>query len=194
MTDSRVITNMYPHQKQALHFLTKCEHPEEHNGGGLWKKHLNGTFENLITGESVKGQPVFHRGGILADDMGLGKTIEIISLVVKSLTEATDWVQAAKLQNGLEATPTMTMFDPGLLPAKGTLIVCPLSTVSNWEDQIQTHVRRGALSVYVYHGAARCQDPRVLSKFVMLYLLLKWSDNGWLTHSKCVLECRSYNV
>lgn len=45
--------------------------------------------------------------------------------------------------------------DPLLVPTKGTLIVCPLSTVSNWEDQIQSHVKRGALSVYVYHGASR---------------------------------------
>lgn len=144
--------------------MMQCEHPEDNNGGGLWKKHLNGSFENLITGESVKGKPTFHKGGILADDMGLGKTIEVISLILKTYNESNDWLQNVKL---LELNQEESLgYDRGLIPAKGTLIICPLSTVSNWEDQIQNHVRRGALSIYVYHGASRCQDPRVLSKFV----------------------------
>ncbi|KAJ2805140.1 hypothetical protein H4R21_001371 [Coemansia helicoidea] len=49
--------------------------------------------------------------------------------------------------------------------AGGTLVVCPLSTLGNWEEQIQTHVRARTLRVHAYHGGARCRDPRQLSRY-----------------------------
>ncbi len=45
-----------------------------------------------------------------------------------------------------------------------TLIVCPLSTVQNWEEQFETHVKKGVLQVYVYHGGQRVSDPAYLAK------------------------------
>ncbi|KAG0252829.1 hypothetical protein BG011_006717 [Mortierella polycephala] len=45
-----------------------------------------------------------------------------------------------------------------------TLIVCPLSTVQNWEEQFEAHVRKDALQVYVYHGGQRVSDPSYLAK------------------------------
>ena len=66
---------------------------------------------NLATSYSVQGSPKFARGGILADDMGLGKTLEVISLVV-----------ADKAKTGGKSGTT--------------LIVSPLSVMSNWSDQI----------------------------------------------------------
>ncbi|KAF9354650.1 hypothetical protein BGX34_010890 [Mortierella sp. NVP85] len=47
----------------------------------------------------------------------------------------------------------------------GTLIVCPLSTVQNWEEQFETHVKRGSLQIYVYHGGQRVSDPGYLAKY-----------------------------
>ncbi|KIJ46404.1 hypothetical protein M422DRAFT_66754 [Sphaerobolus stellatus SS14] len=75
--------------------------------------------------------------------------------------------------------------------SRGTLIVCPLSTVANWEDQFKEHwagevsvvggaatggvsapyvvpgKKAGAspIRVYVYHGNARNPDPRFLADF-----------------------------
>jgi SNF2 family DNA or RNA helicase len=70
--------------------------------------------------------------------------------------------------------------------SRATLIVCPLSTVVNWEDQFKEHwggevcvvggangtyttpqKKAGArgLKVYVYHGNARHQSPYFLSDF-----------------------------
>ncbi|KAK3806278.1 MAG: SNF2 family N-terminal domain-containing protein [Benniella sp.] len=46
----------------------------------------------------------------------------------------------------------------------GTLIVCPLSTVQNWEEQFETHVRKDSLQIYVYHGGQRVSDPGYLAK------------------------------
>ncbi|ORZ08775.1 SNF2 family N-terminal domain-domain-containing protein [Lobosporangium transversale] len=45
-----------------------------------------------------------------------------------------------------------------------TLIICPLSTVQNWEEQFEAHVRNGSLQVYVYHGGQRVSDPGYLAK------------------------------
>ncbi|KAA1130014.1 hypothetical protein PGTUg99_001321 [Puccinia graminis f. sp. tritici] len=64
--------------------------------------------------------------------------------------------------------------------SRATLIVCPLSTVQNWESQIEEHVRKiptpaadgsssssapskSSLSVCVYHGNGRTSDPHVLA-------------------------------
>jgi SWI/SNF-related matrix-associated actin-dependent regulator of chromatin subfamily A3 len=73
--------------------------------------------------------------------------------------------------------------------SRGTLIVCPLSTVVNWEDQFKEHwagevavvggnsgacgtvmnrqKKPGAspIRVYVYHGNARTPDPAFLADF-----------------------------
>lgn len=68
--------------------------------------------------------------------------------------------------------------------SRATLIICPLSTVSNWEDQFREHwrgevnvvggstsqssprTREGRpLRVYIYHGNARRPDPDFLADF-----------------------------
>ncbi|KAF8932902.1 hypothetical protein CPC16_004898 [Podila verticillata] len=45
-----------------------------------------------------------------------------------------------------------------------TLIICPLSTVQNWEEQFEAHVKKDAIQVYVYHGGQRVSDPAYLAK------------------------------
>ena len=63
----------------------------------------------------MRGQePTLASGGILADDMGLEKTIQIISLIV---------ADQEKNKNGDNEYGTMT------------LIVAPLSVMSNWSEQ-----------------------------------------------------------
>lgn len=68
-------------------------------------------------------------GGILADDMGLGKTLSTLALVA-----AMNCVRPRR---------------------KSTLIICPLSVISNWSDQIKMHFQHGSLSCHVHHGSAR---------------------------------------
>ena len=67
-------------------------------------------------------------GGILADDMGLGKTAQTLSLL---LTER---------ERGAVAP---------------TLLVCPMSLVSNWRKEAEKFAP--SLRVYVHHGVTR--DP-----------------------------------
>lgn len=126
-------TEMLPYQLQALRWLLDQENPQEPPQGSeaavqLWKRNdkKKDVFTNIATTFSVTGTPNFARGGILADDMGLGKTIEMIALMVADK----------------EVHKTGT-----------TLIVAPLSVMSNWSGQIAQHVHKGhALNVYVYHG------------------------------------------
>lgn len=51
--------------------------------------------------------------------------------------------------------------------SRATLIICPLSTIQNWESQIDEHAGKRktldgttrGLSVYIYHGPSRTNDP-----------------------------------
>jgi SNF2 family DNA or RNA helicase len=75
---------------------------------------MNGSYENLITGESVQGTPKFHRGGILADDMGLGKTVTSI------------YYLAHKVAN----TPHFEQ----------TLVVVPTNLIHQWRDEMKRFI------------------------------------------------------
>ncbi|GAB1644586.1 DEAD/DEAH box helicase [Krasilnikovia sp. MM14-A1259] len=68
-------------------------------------------------------------GGILADDMGLGKTAQTLSLLL------------AERHAGAAVAPT--------------LLVCPMSLVSNWQKEAARFAP--SLRVYVHHGATRAR-------------------------------------
>ena len=59
----------------------------------------------------------------------------------------------------------------GSLPSKCTLIVCPLSTIYNWEDQISSHSQKGSLKVLVYHGGNRTDNPEMISINVSPFII-----------------------
>jgi len=69
-------------------------------------------------------------GGILADDMGLGKTAQTLSLL---LTE----------RSAGEPVPP-------------TLLICPMSLVSNWQREAARFAP--SLTVYVHHGGTRRRE------------------------------------
>ena len=46
-----------------------------------------------------------------------------------------------------------------------SLVVVPLSIMSNWEKQIEDHVRPGALTSYVYYGKTRSMHPAELKNY-----------------------------
>ena len=49
--------------------------------------------------------------------------------------------------------------------SRATLIVVPLSVLSNWEKQIADHVKDGALTHCVYYGSGRNMSPEQLRKY-----------------------------
>ncbi|CAG8528954.1 2272_t:CDS:10 [Cetraspora pellucida] len=189
--DPRLITPLYKHQKQALYFLLEREkyndftNDETNALTSLWRTGTSAgrhtVYYNVITNKETNEKPQM-RGGIVADDMGLGKTIQIIALILSTQSEAHSFCQnsdeacpsnamietskfGAHLSDSLASKSlTFSKQDP-LIRSRGTLIVCPLSTVSNWEEQLSSHVQEGALSLYVYHGGARISDPSLLVNY-----------------------------
>jgi len=104
----------------------------------------------VITGEEANSKPPGSRGGILADEMGLGKTLEILSLVADtaSLAAARAFSQKApppRCSGGM-VQPTVN--------SRATLLVCPLSTMYNWKEQLERHLGQG-LKWINYHGKNR---------------------------------------
>jgi SWI/SNF-related matrix-associated actin-dependent regulator of chromatin subfamily A3 len=61
----------------------------------------------------------------------------------------------------LVADPSDSGIEPVPCPlgAKGTLIIAPLSLLSNWTSQLEEHLQDSTLSVLVFHGTART-DPK----------------------------------
>jgi SWI/SNF-related matrix-associated actin-dependent regulator of chromatin subfamily A3 len=107
---------------QGLHWLLSKESPKLPPVGSkrsvqLWTRSTSDSnvFTNIATNYSLKNElPQLASGGILADDMGLGKTIQTISLIVADMALR----KANKEQCG------------------ATLILSPLSVMSNWSSQV----------------------------------------------------------
>ncbi|KAF3482406.1 DNA repair protein RAD5 [Arthroderma uncinatum] len=129
-------TQLLPYQRQGLAWMLNRESPSLPEEGSdeivqLWKR-VGKRYMNIATNYTSSKEPPLASGGILADDMGLGKTIQIIALI---------------LANSAPKTPKSS---------RATLIISPLGVMSNWRDQIATHVLdKNALRVLTYHGAGK---------------------------------------
>ena len=178
--DPRIITSLLSHQKQGLSFMTNREKArvygdQKEGNDPLWRMNIRPDgqrrYINVITGKEERIQPPEVLGGILADMMGLGKTLSILALVVRSLdAAAAQWARQEPPKDSNQKRNSKT-----------TLLVSPLSTIANWEDQITTHVEPGTLSYYIYHGSNRCQDINELSRYDMIittYAVVSSEING----------------
>lgn len=156
---SHIKTELYPHQKQALHFMWDREQDhigeEADKADPLWKpQYLNNGrkgYVHVITGERKQEKDRSCRGGILADEMGLGKTLSVLSLVSddSSTKDAAEFSQ--KKPPRLEGNGIQPVFN-----SRATLLVCPLSTMTNWKEQLKDHFPAGgALKWIRYHGSER---------------------------------------
>ncbi|KAK1699732.1 SNF2 family domain-containing protein [Colletotrichum godetiae] len=175
-----VITELLKHQKQGLYFMTAREKEstaEERVKGSMWQLKIGPTgqkfYYNVITGHQERTLPADTHGGLLADMMGLGKTLSILSLIASSLDEAKEWAGRTPVQPemppqkaGGKATASSSLPLTGIAKnARATLLVCPLSTVTNWEEQIKQHIAPGEISYYIYHGSNRIKDVEKLADF-----------------------------
>lgn len=187
--DDRVQTELLKHQKQALYFMTNREEGNtpllsENTSiiSSSWqrKKGRNGEdfYYNVITSQTQREPPPPTRGGILADMMGLGKTLSVLSVVTRTLTSASEWAGLPPLQpkppEKKQPHPSKQFDMPkaqglGLTRlrqnGKATLLICPLSTIANWEEQLKQHIKPGSLTHHIYHGANRIKDVDQLSQF-----------------------------
>ncbi|CAI6363749.1 unnamed protein product [Macrosiphum euphorbiae] len=96
-------------------------------------------------------------GGILADDMGLGKTLSMISLVLKAYEAQEDEEEDSETDDSFE--------DSNLNSFKGgTLIICPSSLISQWDNEVKSKVKPRVLDVVKYYGPNRESSARRLAK------------------------------
>ncbi|KIW20882.1 hypothetical protein PV08_01461 [Exophiala spinifera] len=162
---SVITTPLLSHQKQALTFMLRHERArtfgtEESDNSSLWRRMTTKTgatiYREVVSGISVKDEPEQVFGGLLADVMGLGKTLEALSLIASTLDEAMEFSKEKTIRDDQNVL---------LANTQATLIVCPTSTVKNWEDQIIAHMDPAAVSYYVYHGTNRERNPYKLSKY-----------------------------
>ncbi|EEQ31460.1 putative 1-phosphatidylinositol 4-kinase [Microsporum canis] len=160
-TPELLSTQLLPHQKQALGFMMEKEKPrklgpDEADNNSLWRVEHKGNgqriYREIISGVTLTTEPPQILGGLLADMMGLGKTLSILSLICSSLPEAAAWARKKSA-------------DSSMINAKTTLLVSPLSAVGNWVSQIKEHIKDDALSVYVFHGPNRTEDPKELAQY-----------------------------
>ncbi|TCD63046.1 hypothetical protein EIP91_006059 [Steccherinum ochraceum] len=136
------------HQSQALQWCIDREYPqlpkqESDKPVQFWQLRKQGSkpfYFNLATKTPQYQTPTLGRGALCADSMGLGKTLTMLSLVLATKADVpTDF-------------------------SKSTLIVVPLSVLSNWEKQIEDHVMPGKLTACVYYGAGRNMSTEELRR------------------------------
>ncbi|KAG0224670.1 DNA helicase rad5 [Actinomortierella wolfii] len=170
---STMTYTLKPYQKQALAWMVYKEQLEKHSDDHLtlhplWEQYdfpLEDGYEthldeprrfylNPYSSEMSLEFPTSAqacRGGILADEMGLGKTIEILSLI------HTNRISERVLDPPEEAfskLSTSARNSSTIRPSKTTLIVCPMSLISQWRDEA-VRSSDGSLKIEVYYGNSR---------------------------------------
>jgi SNF2 family DNA or RNA helicase len=90
-------------------------------------------------------------GGIIADQMGLGKTIQMISLITHE-HQIDAQVRAQNIAN--------LDLDYNLINSQCTLIICPVSVVNHWKNEIARFVKENVLKIHKYHGSKRIENAQ----------------------------------
>ncbi|TFK73969.1 hypothetical protein BDN72DRAFT_789912 [Pluteus cervinus] len=141
--------DLLKHQSQALQWAMEREYPtlpkkESDQPVQFWQLRKVGNkpyYFNLATKTPQEAPPSLGRGALCADAMVLGKTLTMLALILA------------------------TKADVPKDFSNSTLIVVPLSVLSNWEKQIQDHCVAGALTSYVYYGTGRDMLANALANY-----------------------------
>jgi len=135
------------HQIKAIQFIQRSKSdvvsiPFEiwHHPDNCWVKDV---FQSAVERGSVDTGIDFNaKGCIIADDMGLGKTLTTLSAIQLSKKDAMMFLNQTNIQENVMRT-------------SATLIVCPLSTLDNWKNEINIHFAGGTLPFRVFYGRER---------------------------------------
>ncbi|XP_050983555.1 helicase-like transcription factor [Labeo rohita] len=149
---------------------TSKDHEESHeavSSSQLKRQHADGISADTIeedvpqkkaksTEQSAKKPANTKKGVVLLDDVDFAAALECSSSHVGPAKKS------AKKGSGIGKVPSGGSVSSG---AKATLIVCPLSVLSNWLDQFEQHIRADVtLKVYLYYGAERNRSVKLLSE------------------------------
>ncbi|KAH9942327.1 SNF2 family N-terminal domain-containing protein [Epithele typhae] len=140
--------NLLKHQSQALQWCVEHEYPvlpkSDSDPPVQFWQFRNGPkpyYYNIATKTPQQTAPELGRGALCADSMGLGKTLTMLALILA------------------------TKQDVPSDHSNATLIVVPLSVMSNWEKQIEDHCQPGVLTSCVYYGKTRDMAPEELNRY-----------------------------
>jgi SNF2 family DNA or RNA helicase len=103
--------------------------------------------------------------------MGMGKTVEVLALLLSR--PAAPEVVSGTLH------PTS-----GKIMSRGTLVVCAVSLVGQWEAEVEAKLADENVRVYKYHGGSRTRNVRKLCQYdlvITTYGILA-SDEGGRAH------------
>jgi SWI/SNF-related matrix-associated actin-dependent regulator of chromatin subfamily A3 len=172
-----MLTSLRPFQLQGLKWMLDQESPQLPAQGSkevvqLWRRHsrIPDVFTNLATSFSVK-DPVLASGGILADDMGLGKTIQTISLIMADRALGRCAPDAANV----------------------TLILAPVSVMSNWSTQMKQHIDpEHALRIMFWHGQRKEPiTPKQIKNFDIVISTYESVSSDWYSQKAITLPRKS---
>ncbi|GLT82070.1 hypothetical protein SLE2022_004830 [Rubroshorea leprosula] len=144
-------------------------------------------YLNAFTGDASIEFPStlqMARGGILADAMGLGKTVMTIALLLtqskrgglsnsQSMQQPSNGNEVSGVSDQspsiLERTK-ISDHDKILNPKNelvdgGNLIICPMTLLGQWKDEIETHAQSESLSLCVHYGQGRLKDAQNLAQY-----------------------------
>ncbi|KAI9906649.1 hypothetical protein PsorP6_004638 [Peronosclerospora sorghi] len=100
-------------------------------------------------------------GGMFCDEPGLGKTITMLALILRTKGQTTKNTQITSLgRGGYKSRPGLRssrsrgrwVNTDDLVSSRTSLLVVPDPLVEHWKHQIETHVLRDALHVYIDPG------------------------------------------
>ncbi|ETO76638.1 hypothetical protein F444_07976 [Phytophthora nicotianae P1976] len=157
-----LMVELQPYQKEALQWMLERE---KDSGDPV-------TIDQQRRGDATAVDALVAKvcGGVLADEMGLGKTVCCLALICESLRQAREADAQARGKTGSTV--------PRLTPP--TLIVTPLSILSQWEHEIRAKTN---LSVVTYQGTTR-KSFRSATQFMGADIVLSTYDTLRL------LECK----
>ena len=141
--------DMWVHVRFSEDSVHEFSDPEPVEESGVRLRNMTSSFMASKFRQGFYYSPLLHlftdelpqdgRGGFLADEMGMGKTVSMLAVVAReprSLDHAEDG---------------------------GTLVVCDVSLIGQWADEIVSKCAQ--LSVHVYHGPRRIRDTEMLKGF-----------------------------
>lgn len=150
MPDYLTGVSLLEHQEKGVKWLVKREITP--SPPPFYKK-VNENRQQLflckITNCAQVKSPALVHGSILCDEMGLGKSIQAICLILLAPPNGLQY----NLRAATKESNKTTYIPKAYVPNKCcTLIVCPVSVLSNWMAQIEQYIVPGILNVQLYHG------------------------------------------
>lgn len=159
-----IITELKPHQREAVDFVVQRESPDMPEPFLLFKRCVDAQnrkyYEHIVAGCRQPQRPTEDFGGIIADEMGLGKTLTMISAIVMTLDRARGFA-------GQDARPGGSI--GAMERTRATLVICPsVLLMDGWLAEVSGHVAPEFLKCTRYHGASKATKAEMVQSDIVL--------------------------